>query len=75
MIRSLLTLGATVALCVLLAGCSESDPAASGRDKGPRPEVAPQPAPDLAPGSDKAQSGAPGGGARGTTGGTTGGGG
>ena len=71
MIKSLLTLTAAVALSVLLTGCSESDPAAAGRDKGPRPTPpTPQQAPDLPSGSDTAQSGAPAGGGARTGGGT-----
>lgn len=63
MIKSILSVTAALALCVLLTGCSESDPATAGRDKGPRPTPpTPQAAPDLGAGTDTAQGGAPGGG-------------
>lgn len=67
MTRSLLTLIAALAICVVLVGCEKEDPEFAGRDKGPREVPPPQPAPAIPEGDAVQQSGsggAPAGGAR-----------
>ena len=64
MIRSLLSLTAAIAICVLLVACEQEDPEFAGRDKGPRPPPpTPEQAPQIPEGDAVQQSGAAPGGA------------